>query len=503
MIIKPHDFWLRVCGKDTWERSKGHAQLDTPWNAFTSDDILVCSIWSDEIVTVTDDIEGKSRRFVKLGGRSLNWKGPAVKHGQEAQDNLGRAFSQRLRVIGYEAEPILLGENKKKIAHFYLDRVCELQRLRLLSDGPMIDRLKLVEHFKILDQGKDDVEIEEGAIFEIVPQKGKFPVADEVSQNDRHKADASSGGDDLSEDEGEGEGDYVGNLTNRDYAERVIPILIDHVRRQRDNVLRPLTYEELAALLDRRNKHGMPAPRGLGNVLAIAMERIDSLKGERFGEVPYLTTIVVAKSGSSRGLPGIGVRERWTGYDEMTKDEKIWKVMNEYSRILAFGTRWLDILADLGIAPAQADDEQDSTADSATGTGGWGGGESPQHKALKSYVIEHPELFGADSTWEAYEEYSLRSADTIDVFFKSDRAWIGVEVKSSVSDGNELDYQRGLFQLVKYGAVLKAQACADRLAVLPEIKVALALEGRLPVALKDVAMRLDLDVRENVRNLMK
>jgi len=59
--------------------------------------------------------------------------------------------------------------------------------------------------------------------------------------------------------------------------------------------------------------------------------------------------------------------------------------------------------------------------------------------------LENPELFGAERGWFAQEEYALRSGDEIDVMFKSDSLWIGVEVKSRVSDAVEGDYERGLY----------------------------------------------------------
>jgi len=42
--------------------------------------------------------------------------------------------------------------------------------------------------------------------------------------------------------------------------------------------------------------------------------------------------------------------------------------------------------------------------------------------------------------------------------FKAEGVWVGVEVKSRVSDGSPDDYERGLYQVVKYKEVLEAQA---------------------------------------------
>jgi hypothetical protein len=87
-----HEFWLKTCGRDTYWRSSGHARVDTPWNAFTHDDqALVCTLWVDFIVDVFDPQENRLRRFVRLGGRSREWKGVAISHGEAARDNLDRA----------------------------------------------------------------------------------------------------------------------------------------------------------------------------------------------------------------------------------------------------------------------------------------------------------------------------------------------------------------------------------------------------------------------------
>lgn len=90
--VQAHEFWRATCGLDTYRRGKGHARIDTPWNAFTEDGKLVCTIWRDRIAGVFDPLENRLRRFVRLGGKSRVWKGVAVAHGQDARDNLERAI---------------------------------------------------------------------------------------------------------------------------------------------------------------------------------------------------------------------------------------------------------------------------------------------------------------------------------------------------------------------------------------------------------------------------
>lgn len=327
---------------------------------------------------------------------------------------------------------------------------------------------------------------------------GEVAASQEEPGADQKAARTDSEPVDGSGDEAVDEGidEQVGNLSNEQYALSCIPVLVDHVLRQTDEVMQKLTYNELARRLHRLNKHGLPAAKGLGVVLGRAMEHIDRAAAPG-AAAPYLTTIVVAKNGPDKGLPGVGVRERWHGYDLLTRAEKADRIEAEYTRILQFGSQWNDVLRALGLSPFP----DGETLPLGEAVGGWGGGESSEHKALKDYVRTHPELFGAGEEgleWRASEEYALRSGDEIDVFFKSDSAWIGVEVKSAVSEGNLKDYERGLYQVVKYRAVLLAQAKIDNPDELPTVKVVLALDRALPAQLRAVAEALGVQVVENL-----
>lgn len=127
---RPHEFWLETCGFDTHERGANYARLDTPWNAFTKDgQALVCTLWVDFIVDVHDRAEGRTRRFVKMGGRSRRWKGIGIQHGQKARDNLDKAIADKLPIFGYEAEPnaAALDRGERAVKHFYLDRAHRLK----------------------------------------------------------------------------------------------------------------------------------------------------------------------------------------------------------------------------------------------------------------------------------------------------------------------------------------------------------------------------------------
>ncbi len=107
--------------------------------------------------------------------------------------------------------------------------------------------------------------------------------------------------------------------------------------------------------------------------------------------------------------------------------------------------------------------------------------------ALKLYVLSNPQLVGASADSIGKDEADLLSGDAIDVLFKSETHWVGVEVKSRTSDKNELDYRRGIFQVIKYQAVLEAQAKYERPHEDIDVKVYLVLETDMPKVFKRLA----------------
>lgn len=480
-ILQSHPFWLETCGLDTYQRSANHARLDTPWNAFTKDDrALVCTLWIDTIVDIYDAVENRNRRFVKLGGKSRTWRGVAIRHGEDAHENLERAVADRKPVFGYEAEPqpAALLRDERKIKHFYMDRVHQLKGWIGLRLDDLDDRLHIEDAFRRNGIVNDIDSRLPARLFELVEITDDIPSFGEP-------ADSSVG---------QQEEDEIGltvedGRTAEEYARAALPLLISHVLDQKDGVLEPITYQRLAEMLGRYNKHGQPWARGLGHVLGHVTDLIEKANGAEREGLPFLSSIVVLSSGANAGLPGKGVGSRWPGYESLSREDKQAKLHAEYRRIIEFGSRWSDVLRLVGV-PAGELPPESASGQPGGAAGGWGGGESEAHKALKRFVFENPELFGAERDWFAQEEYALRSGDEIDVMFKSDSLWIGVEVKSRVSDEVEGDYERGLYQVVKYRAVLEAQARIDHPESPPEVRVFLGLETKLPTNYRELALAL-------------
>lgn len=486
-IARPHDFWLETCDLDTHRRSNNHARLDTPWNAFSVGDLaLVCTLWIDLIVDVNDPKEGRVRRFVKMGGRSKRWHGVAVKHGKEAQANLERAVALKVPVIGYEAEPdhSALNRGERSVKHFYLDRPHQLKGWIGLSLLDLDERLHIEDAFRMRGFSTPSDTNMPATLFELISSKTEAP-------------DSPLAGIPAEEEIAESEEIsqvFEGNRSAEEYARIALSLLVRHVFQQTDHLLVPLTYQQLAGLLHRQNKHGKPWARGLGHVLGRVTALIDSVSTQLPERPPYLTSIVVLSTGPDAGLPDKGVSGHWPGYELLPRLDKHAKVDAEYQRILQFGSHWNEVLELAGLPPVHP-----VTGDGVQPPrGGWGGGESADHKALKRYVYDHPDLFGAASDWFAQEEYALRSGDELDVMFKSAKVWVGIEVKSKISDKLISDYERGLYQVVKYRAVLEAQALIDHPSNPPQVRVILVIESMLPSSLQAIASKLKVSVLERV-----
>jgi hypothetical protein len=258
-----------------------------------------------------------------------------------------------------------------------------------------------------------------------------------------------------------------------------------------------ITYQELAMRIGRLDKHGRGQGLGMGSVLGKMGRLLQGLE-DKWGEsIPHIQSLVISKTGPLEGLPGEGIKEFWQDYPNLDKLEKLSKVRREYEKIGEFGSRWDNLLKDLGLERVAPEVERERD----TQCRGRGGGESPEHNALKMYVEANPVLVGARADFNPFTEYVLPSLDTLDVLFKSPQCWIGVEVKSRVSDYSEQDYERGMYQCVKYRAILNAMHRDPRYDVPSEICVVLVLESKLPSIYENTAVVLGVKVYDEIRIL--
>jgi hypothetical protein len=115
------------------------------------------------------------------------------------------------------------------------------------------------------------------------------------------------------------------------------------------------------------------------------------------------------------------------------------------------------------------------------------GGEGSNHKALRLWVEKNPNILFPDAgAVRSKTEEDIPSGDRIDVVYYANDRTYALEVKSK--DSNEADLKRGIYQCVKYRAVLQAMNVLDR----PNILAVLVTETDLPGYLKDLAKMLEV-----------
>lgn len=151
-----------------------------------------------------------------------------------------------------------------------------------------------------------------------------------------------------------------------------------------------------------------------------------------------------------------------------------------FVNLTLFG-RGLDTVPDLGMSELDAI------------SGGFGGGESEAHRQLKEWVSENPISVGLSEEAFGLTEQLLPSADRIDVFFVTETTVTAVEIKPQFSSAADLN--RGIYQCVKYKALLKA---IESLGNKRDVLVKLAIGGELPNELKSKAEALKIDVVERL-----
>lgn len=235
---------------------------------------------------------------------------------------------------------------------------------------------------------------------------------------------------------------------------------------------------------------GIPNPRNLNYVLGSIGRAIEGLSRKWKEKIPPIQCLVVNKA---TGLPGEGIGWFITKKEVFRKLPR-WQqrslVEAELQKVFTY-PKWNAVLRELELQPVQSDFSPLITQVSSFG----GGGESDEHKRLKLYVSAHPESIGLNrKVGKGEVEYLLPSGDTVDVLFQHKTDWIAVEVKSSLS--TKLDIARGLFQCVKYRAVIKAVQATRSLN--HNARALLVLEGGLPPDLIPVKNTLGVEVVERV-----
>jgi hypothetical protein len=272
----------------------------------------------------------------------------------------------------------------------------------------------------------------------------------------------------------------------KDYQKRALEALPILVRQAKSK--QTIYYSDLARELN------MPNPRNLNYVLgAIGNELL--MLGEKWGiKIPPLQCLVVNKN---LELPGEGIDYFLTDkidFKNKTNQQRRILIQLLLDDVFSFD-RWNQVLSNYGLTEAKSNyfiRNKEIIYSHSYGKGG----ESNEHKELKDYVLNNPSVIGIKSRIDGVIEYPLPTHDTIDIVFKGKDEIIGVEVKSIISDDN--DIIRGMFQCIKYQVLLEAEQKIQGNQV--NIRIVLAIAGVLNKDLTEIKNTLGIEVIENITN---
>ena len=148
---------------------------------------------------------------------------------------------------------------------------------------------------------------------------------------------------------------------------------------------------------------------------------------------------------------------------------------------------WEEILDEYGLRQIKGGIPalQTKTVGKAPRKSGWSTGpESEDHKALKIWVAENPQIIESKIDFKAGKtEWLFASADRVDVMFEHKDGCAAVEVKAAAASDAELE--RGIYQCVKYQALLRAELKAQ--GKIPTGSAILTIERQLSTLLQELA----------------
>ena len=284
----------------------------------------------------------------------------------------------------------------------------------------------------------------------------------------------------------------LGNGWTKDTARNMLPLLVWCAENKKK-----ITYGQLDKEIQRRRLgdhanvvvYGHPAGT-IGNALL-------ETEQETGKKIPPLNVLVVnAKS----GIPGSGCDYYLKTYlddkpkEELTVEQR--KAMSEeiMEEVWQFDD-WKSLLSSYGLHPLQGDIpalHSEKLQKRKANKSGWSGEpESESHRLLKEWVAKNPQILKSKISFRAgHTEWLFASADRVDVMFENKEGCLAVEVKSEIS--NDADLERGIYQCVKYQALLRAELKANGL--IPNGIAVLVTVRQLPLQLQELADLLSVKI---------
>ena len=262
----------------------------------------------------------------------------------------------------------------------------------------------------------------------------------------------------------------------KQYGERLLPHLVYAAQKRKTP-----TYAEVASKIGCHH-------RVLNHVLGYIRDEITIPRN-----LPMINAIVVKNDSH---LPG----ESWLpeGTSHLSPEE--YKHEFEKFRDIVFAYQgWGELLRDLDLEPVQGDvedlDERGRIySEMLERTGGSGEGEP--HRILKEYVAAHPEIIGLDKENAPLIEYFFVSGDRADIVFGTGPdTWAIAEIKN----GEIPELVKGIYQLIKYRALLQAEKGHGSHLLIDTILVAYQVPAEITKFASKFGIRCKIIHREQVQ----
>ena len=220
-------------------------------------------------------------------------------------------------------------------------------------------------------------------------------------------------------------------------ARQMIPVLISWAQEGKS----PQYYSTLSKAIGHKTDQ-------IGRQMGAIGWIFKNLSKESGRPIPLLNGFVMSKANKR---PSDGLSEFVDGYNTWSEKKKIAEANKINEKAYSY-KNWKWVLDALDLMPYNSQNEESIRK----GIYKKDSSEGKLHKQLKEHILNHPEVLGIKDVKKKDYEFVLLSGDRLDVYFlQQDGKQIAVEVKSRISD--DADILRGIYQCVKYKAVLAAE----------------------------------------------
>lgn len=232
---------------------------------------------------------------------------------------------------------------------------------------------------------------------------------------------------------------------------------------------------------------------GIGHVLGcidVVLKELNNKPEFKNHPIPTLNALCTNKS---TNLPSYGFEFVLKDYGSYEPEAQR-LIVDGYNTKAVRYSDWNKVLTTLCLNPSVVYSEKDEDVIRKGNYSHYS--ESDAHKKLKTFIAENPNSISLCNVKLAENEFILLSGDRLDVYFElKDNTRVAVEVKSIIS--TDADILRGIYQCVKYKAVLESENYVH--GHLYDTKAILVIEGKLSPSNKHVKKLLGVDVIEDFK----